>query len=296
MRKANPLNTLIVFTCLVLVTSNLAGAQTKLLLQAHRGGRGLKPENTIPAMKNALDLGADLELDVYLTHDHQLVVSHEDHIPSALALTSSGDTLTKASEADLGLPLLDYNQIEKYDVGTKFNPAFPQKASIKVSMPLLTRLIDSVETYAKAKNYKLPSYNIEAKLPKGKNLINGYRESVLKAMVALLRKKHMQRRVIIQSFDTEMLEIMHKKYSDFSLSYLVQTGDAQKNLSNLSFTPAYYSPNYHILHQPDVELCHQKSIKVIPWTVNTVEEMKSLKAMAVDGLISDYPNLYKSLN
>ena len=296
MRTANPLNTLIVFTCLVLVTSNLAEAQTKLLLQAHRGGRGLKPENTIPAMKNALDLGADLELDVYLTHDHQLVVSHEDHIPSALALTASGDTLAKASEAGLGLPHLDYNQIEKYDVGTKFNPAFPQKASIKVSIPLLTRLIDSVEAYAKNKHYKLPAYNIEAKLPKGKNLVPGYRESLLKAMVTLIKEKRIQRRVIIQSFDTQMLEMMHQKYPDFSLSYLVQTGDAQKNLSNLSFTPMYYSPNYHILRKPDVDFCHQKSVKVIPWTINTVEEMKAMKSMTVDGLISDYPNLYKFLN
>jgi len=225
-----------------------------------------------------------------------LVVSHEDHIPSALALTAIGDTVTKASEANLGLTLLNYNEIKKYDVGTKFNPAFPQKKSIKVSMPLLTRLIDSAEIYANARHYKLPAYNIEAKLPKGKNLINGYREALLKAMVSLLKEKRIQHRVIIQSFDTEMLEIMRHKYPDFSLSYLVQTGDAEKNLSNLSFKPAYYSPNYHIVHKTDIEFCHQHNIKVIPWTVNTVDEMKALKSMAVDGLISDYPNLYKFLN
>ncbi|WP_342645449.1 glycerophosphodiester phosphodiesterase family protein [Mucilaginibacter sp. CSA2-8R] len=296
MHNAKNFHTLILLMCLMLGIGNLSRAQSKIILQAHRGGRGLMPENTIPAMKNALDLGADLELDVYLTHDQQLVVSHEDHIPSAIALTPTGDTVSKASESNLSLPLLSYKDIEKYDVGTKFNPAFPQKKSIKVSMPLLTRLIDTAETYAKARHYKLPAYNIEAKLPKGKNLTGGYREALLKAMVALLKEKHIQRRVIIQSFDTEMLEIMHQKYPDFTLSYLVQTGDAEKNLSNLSFKPAYYSPNYHIVHHEDVEFCHQKNIKVIPWTVNTVEEMKVLKSLAVDGLISDYPNLYKLLN
>jgi glycerophosphoryl diester phosphodiesterase len=205
------LSTTILTVCMLAGFCNLSKRQTKLLVQAHRGGRGLMPENTIPAMKNGLNLGADLEMDIYLTHDKKIVVSHEDHIPSAISLTAVGDTISKDKEADLGLTRMNYNDIASYDVGTKFNPAFPQKKSVKVSMPLLTDLIDSVELYVKQKHYKLPTYSIEAKLPKGKNLVPSYREAVLEMLVAIIKKKSIKTRVIIQSFDVQMLEIMHRK-------------------------------------------------------------------------------------
>lgn len=285
------------FTIFIMVFAiNTVRGQSKLMLQAHRGGRGLMPENTIPAMKNALDLGADLEMDIYLTQDQQLVVSHEDHIPSALSLTTTGDTITKAKEVDLGLTQMNYSDIKSYDVGTKFNPAFPQKKSLKVSMPLLPDLIDAVEAYAKMKHYKLPTYNIETKLPKGRNLVAGYREAVLKKVVTVITEKGIKSRVIIQSFDVQMLEILNRQYSEFRISYLVKSGSAEKNLSNLSFTPSFYSPDYHLVNKATVDVCHQRNIKVIPWTVDTLVEMNSLKTLLVDGIISDYPNMFKLLN
>ncbi|RYE32838.1 MAG: glycerophosphodiester phosphodiesterase [Sphingobacteriaceae bacterium] len=290
------LSATILTVCMLTVFCNQSKAQTKLLLQAHRGGRGLMPENTIPAMKNGLDFGADLEMDIYLTRDQKIVVSHEDHIPSAISLTATGDTISKTDEANLGLTRMDYSEIQKYDVGTKYNPAFPQKKSIKVNMPLLINLIDSVEAYAKQKHYKLPNYNIEAKLPKGKNLVAGYREAVLEKMVDVINKKGIKNRVIIQSFDVQMLEMMYRKYPEFTLSYLVKAGDAEKNLANLSFKPVFYSPDYHLVNKATIDLCHKRSIKVIPWTVDTVAEMKALKTLSVDGIISDYPNMFKELN
>jgi glycerophosphoryl diester phosphodiesterase len=77
---------------------------------------------------------------------------------------------------------------------------------------------------------------------------------------------------------------------------IVKAGDVEKNLSNLSFKPAFYSPDYHIVAKATVDVCHQRGIKVMPWTVDTVAEMKALKALSVDGIISDYPDLFKNLN
>lgn len=290
------LNTTILTICMMAFFCNQSKGQNKLLLQAHRGGRGLMPENTIPAMKNGLDLGADLEMDIYLTRDQKIVVSHEDHIPSAISLTAAGDTIPKVKETDLGLTLMNYSDIASYDVGTKYNPAFPQKKSIKVSMPLLINLIDSVEAYTKQKHYKLPSYNIEAKLPKGKNLVAGYREAVLEKLVDVINKKGIKNRVIIQSFDVQMLETMHRKYPEFTLSYLVKAGDVEKTLANLSFRPVFYSPDYHLVNKATIDFCHKRSIKVIPWTVDKLAEMKVLQTLSVDGIISDYPNMFKNLN
>jgi glycerophosphoryl diester phosphodiesterase len=73
---------------LLLLGSNFLVAQVKLDRQGHRGCRGLMPENTIPAMKKALDLGVQtLELDVVISQDQQVVVSHEAYMASSSAET-----------------------------------------------------------------------------------------------------------------------------------------------------------------------------------------------------------------
>ena len=69
----------------------------------------------------------------------------------------------------------------------------------------------------------------------------------------------------------------------------------QEIINQLGFVPTIYSPNYSLVTDSLIQECHQKNIRIIPWTVNDLNEIKRLKAMGVDGLISDYPNLYKEL-
>lgn len=77
---------------------------------------------------------------------------------------------------------------------------------------------------------------------------------------------------------------------------LVENMDGlEKNLERLGFTPTVYSPYYQLITPALVEATHRRSMKLIPWTVNDLEQMKQLKQMGVDGLISDYPNLYNQL-
>ncbi len=67
------------------------------------------------------------------------------------------------------------------------------------------------------------------------------------------------------------------------------------HIVNLGFTPAIYSPHYTLVNKEMVTYCHSRNMKVIPWTVNDIPTMQNLNTMGVDGLISDYPNLYKEL-
>jgi glycerophosphoryl diester phosphodiesterase len=66
-------------------------------------------------------------------------------------------------------------------------------------------------------------------------------------------------------------------------------------LQQLGFTPYIYSPHFSLVTPSLLQQCHQKKVKVIPWTVNTVEEMKRQKQLGVDGIISDYPDLFAQL-
>lgn len=77
-----------------------------------------------------------------------------------------------------------------------------------------------------------------------------------------------------------------------SISYLVVEGNLCDNLKKLSFTPDIYSPNYLLVTEELVQQCHAKSMNVILCTVNDKEKIQDLKAIGVDGIISDYPNLF----
>jgi glycerophosphoryl diester phosphodiesterase len=91
---------------------------------------------------------------------------------------------------------------------------------------------------------------------------------------------------------------MHKKYPQVATSLLIEANEKRsldEQLLQLGFTPSAYSPNSSLVTPALVRQCHDKNIKVIPWTVNDLSEMKRLKQMGVDGIISDYPNLFAEL-
>ena len=267
-------------------------------LQAHRGGRGLLPENTIPAMKNAIDLGVStLEMDVVISKDHRVVVSHDLFFNEAITTTPAGTFLTKEAAPGYLLYTMSYDSIKKFDVGSKPHPDFLQQQKIKVYKPLLADLVDSVEAYAKSKGRTI-SYNIEIKSKEG---FDGVRhpdiQTYSELLIGVLQDKKILQRTTIQSFDIRPLQYVHRKYPAIVLSYLTERSNQslQDELDKLGFIPAIYSPQYKIVTKELVEQSHRKGMKVLPWTVNTVEEMKAILALGADGLISDYPDLFAKI-
>lgn len=282
----------IIITICCIITLQPALAQ-QFDAQAHRGGRGMMPENTIAAMKYALDLGTTLEMDLYFSKDNKIIVSHDAYISGIFARHPDGHPVLKSEEAGLKLNQLTYDEIRKFDVGLRPHPEFPQQMKMAAVIPLLAELIDSVEAYA-AKKGVLPSYNIEAKVPSpASTATNEFREQFIKATMKIIRNKKIQSRVMIQSFDPGMLEIVHRDYAgEVKTSFLTARNDVETNLRRLTFIPDIYSPYYKLVTPEMVAACHQKGMKVLPWTVNTEEEINKLKSMKVDGIISDYPGLF----
>ncbi|HEY1021455.1 MAG TPA: glycerophosphodiester phosphodiesterase family protein, partial [Flavisolibacter sp.] len=131
--------------------------------QGHRGSRGLMPENTIPAMRKAIDLGATtLEMDLGISGDKQVVVSHDPYFHENITTTPDGKTLTKAEAGKRLLYSMPYDSIKKYDVGLKPHPDFPRQQKLAVHKPLLADLLTDAEAYAKKMGRTL-FYNIEIK-------------------------------------------------------------------------------------------------------------------------------------
>ncbi|MBJ6143108.1 glycerophosphodiester phosphodiesterase family protein [Hymenobacter sp. BT559] len=276
---------------LVLTVSTAQAQQRPLDLQGHRGSRGLMPENTIPAMRRALDLGVTtLEMDAAISQDKQVLLSHDPYLNADFVYRPDGQPLTKEEGKALRLYSLPYAEIRRYDVGSHGNPKFPQQQKLLTYKPLLAEVIDSAEAYAKRTHRPAPYYNIETKTtPAGDGTNHPAPEEFVRLLLAVVKAKGIQHRVIIQSFDPRTLNVVQRR---LRTALLVENQDGlDKNLQRLSFRPSIYSPHYKLVTPDLVQACHQQRMQIIPWTVNTATEAQQLLQLQVDGLITDYPGL-----
>ena len=130
--------------------------------QGHRGCRGLMPENTIPAMIYALDLGVTtLEMDVVITKDNKVILSHEPWFGEEITTKPDGTFMGPREERKFNIYWMTYEQTKDFDVGLKPHPRFPQQQKIKITKPLLADVIDSVNKSMMISRRPLPFYNIE---------------------------------------------------------------------------------------------------------------------------------------
>lgn len=288
-----------IFFCAFLwlgISTAAAQPQRFFDLQAHRGGRGLRPENTIPAMRHALDLGVTtLEIDIAISQDKQVLLSHDPFMNADFAYRPDGQPLTKAEEKSLRLYEMPYAEIRRYDVGSHGNPKFAQQQPLCTYKPLLAEVIDSAEAYAQRHHRPAPHYNIETKTsPAGDGTFHPAPAEFVQLLLAVITAKGIQNRVIIQSFDPRTLEVVHRAQPHLRTAFLVDNSDGlDKNLHRLSFLPTIYSPQYKLVSPELVLACHCRHILVVPWTVNTVGEAERLIQQQVDGLITDFPNLVR---
>jgi glycerophosphoryl diester phosphodiesterase len=290
------LSLLMRFIFLLLIPFNMSHAQPyipKFDVQGHRGARGLRPENTIPAFLMALDSGVTtVELDLAITKDGQVVVSHEPWMSAAICLTPEGTEIDPKEERKHNLYQMEYARIKQYDCGSKGNVRFPEQEKMNVCKPLLAEVIKAVEDHIKSYSGYEVDYNIEIKsMPDGDGKFHPLPEEFSDRVYQLVDQYLPWERVVIQSFDFRVLKYWHKKYPDVRLAALVENKKTiDENLAELGFQPSIYSPYFKWLSRDQVKYLRKKKIRVIPWTVNDVKDMLALKGMGVDGLITDYPD------
>ena len=275
----------------------LGGLGVEFDKQGHRGCRGLMPENTIPAMIYAIGMGmTTLEMDIVFTKDKKAILSHEPFFNHEITTKPSGSYVTEAEEKSFNIYKMSYAETQKYDVGMKPHPRFPMQQKIKATKPLLSDLIDSVKKDMMTRRRPFPYYNIETKTqPSTDNIYHPAPEEFVELLMAVIKEKDIEEYVIIQSFDFRTLQYLHKKYPAIKTAMLIEETDKknfEEQIKALGFTPTIYSPAYQLVNESLINKCHGKQIKIIPWTVNTKAEIKKLKLMGVDGIITDFPDLF----
>ncbi len=264
--------------------------------QGHRGCRGLMPENTIPAMLHALGLGVTtLEMDVVITKDKKVILSHEPFFGQEITTKPDGSFMGPREEKKFNIYWMTYEETKTFDVGMKPHPRFPNQQKIKVTKPLLSDVIDSVNKDMMTRRRPFPYYNIETKSnPENDGVFHPKPEEFVELLMAVIKEKNIEEQVIIQSFDFRTLRYLHDKYPAIKTAMLIETAATsfEEQVKDLGFTPTIYSPAYQLVTAALIKKCHEKNIKIIPWTVNDKKKIDELKSMGVDGIITDYPDLF----
>jgi glycerophosphoryl diester phosphodiesterase len=204
------LNTLLIVGCKTQKPVTLMQNQVPAFLkEGHRGTRGLMPENTIPAMRKAIDVGANvLELDIQISQDNQVVVAHDPYINTAFTLGPDGNEIPAAEARKILLYQLPYSQIRQYDVGSKDYPAYPKQQKMPAYMPWLGELIDSVEQYLLTQKLPPVIYNIEIKSnPQQDGIYQPEPATLVKLVMEVVKQKQLPHsRYYVQSFDIRQIK------------------------------------------------------------------------------------------
>ncbi len=278
-------------SCTVQKSTN-AKMFTNIDIQGHRGCRGLLPENSIPAFIKALELGVTtLELDLAVTKDKVVVISHEPWLSHEFCSDPDGKRIEASKEKEFNIYGMSFEALKSYDCGSLPHPRFPNQQLMRVYKPSLSEMIDSVKSYCKNNNKPLPHFNIEIKREAEYDglycpPVSEFCELVLK----VIREKQIEQHCNLQSFDWETLRICHKLAPEIPLAMLVENNlSPQENLDKLGFKPQIYSPYFKLIDANLLEWVKKQDIKLIPWTVNEAADIEKILKMGVDGIISDYP-------
>lgn len=298
-------------------------------LEAHRGGRDVRPENTLYSYAYAIELGAtSIECDMQLTKDGQIVMSHNPILNSDITRDENGNYIEN-NKYDIRLMTVD--ELKKFDVGVMdpncgeyYDLHGKTQFTYDAKIPTLEELMQLIQSYGD-KNIVL---NIETKsYPDPASA--GYKNNAdpkkfVEVFNNIVKKYNMEDRVVLQSFDWQTLIEMKKLNPNISTSALWQEqpswGRDSKSLRRYEKKKSPWlggldikdyqgnpvkaahaigadiiSPYYTEISKQDVDEAHSLGMKVVPWTVNNEKDMNMLLDMGVDGIISDKPWLLKQV-
>ena len=284
-------------------------------LQGHRGARGLMPENTLPAFAAALSIGvATLELDVAVTSDGVVVVSHDPVLQPKMVRRPDGRFLLDPGPA---IKTLTFAELQRYDVGRinpndRYSAQFPRQRAVDGTR--IPRLIDVFALVRKAGNDWV-RFNIELKSQPDRPDETLAPAALADTVIKLIRAEEMTERVTIQSFDWRTLKAVQRIAPEIPTVCLTAERDWLNNLQRRQPGASpwlagldldnhggsaprlvhaagcqVWSPFYRDLVTTDLPEAQELGLPVVIWTVNDEAEMGRLIDLGIDGIITDYPD------
>lgn len=234
---------------------------------AHRGYKGIRPENTLTSFQAALDVkAAMIEFDVSFSKDRKLVIMHDD----TLERTTNG----KGQVNDHTLA-----ELRELDAGSWFHPDFKGEG-----IPTLAETLDLIQ-HKVAINIEIKKEYFEEGDPE---------DSIENQVADLVEKRGLIDEVVISSFEIRYLERLAKRNPALNLAFItLEKADdvILEKCRSLKFWG--FHPWYAILDREQVEKMHRHGFVVNSFTVATDEDYKNLLEMGVDGIITDDIPLFR---
>ncbi len=250
----------------------------RVQVHGHRGAAGVKPENTLPAFEYAIASGVDaLELDMGVTKDGVLVVSHDSTLHAPVCKSPTG------GEEKVLIHQITFAEVKKWECGSTPNPAFPRMQPVAGNhMPTLD------EVFALAPKGKF-LFNIETKISPTKPEHAPPPEEFVRLVLEKIRKHHLESRVILQSFDYRTLAIMKKLAPEIKLSALC--GGPMLDFVKIGKETGaqIISPMHSFVTKEQIAAAHAAGLQVVPWTADTVKDWDRLIAAGADAIITNDP-------
>ena len=280
---------------MLLASSNTGLPTYRPEVHGHRGCRGLLPENTLPAFLHALALGVDvLELDVVISSDRQVVVSHEPWLSAHLGTGPNGEQITPGNERTYNLYQMPYATIRRCLVGELPLPAFPEQQPLPSYRPLLQEVLQAVEHACQLAGRPGVGYSIELKSsPSGDDIYHPTPLPFVELVMAELLAASVQTRATLLSFDTRILQAAWAHSPTQALCLLNESHTPAAVLfEQLGFVPHTYGPDFELLSDEVVQAIQASypGLRLVPWTLNTAADFQRAIAWRVAGITTDYPN------
>lgn len=264
---------------ILITTGDSPNCQTRLevniskddfILIAHKGASGYAPENTLPALIKAMELGANyLEIDVHQSRDSQIIVIHDSDVDRTTDGSGSVDNMTIA-------------ELKQLDAGSWFDPKFAG-----TTIPTLQEVIDVINS----------NVNLIIEVKVGSEHYPGIEENI----VSLVKQNKVESQVILKSFSIDILKRFQSLAPEIPRLYVFVLHFPGINLTLdkwINFIDIYENPadvqmfqaHSWFIDKSMIEETHAQSLKIIAWNVNTLEEIEAMLHLGVDGIETDYPD------
>ena len=233
----------------------------KPLIIAHKGASAYAPENTLEAFELAARMGADgVELDVYLTYDGEVVVCHSQKIDGV----SNGQGI---------IPEYTLSELKIFDFGYHFYDH--QRKGIRI--PTLDEVYELLAPLGLIVNVEIKSHNPD----------------IVQACDRVARKYRMSEKVIYSSFDHLQLQRVRESIQGAFIAPLYYSNICEPWSYGMGMGAKATHPPYEWITQYEgyVEKCHERGLRVHPWTVDKEEDIKMLIDAGVDAIITNYPDI-----
>ncbi len=228
-------------------------------ITAHRGASSVAPENTLAAIRQAIEEGTDwVEIDVQETADGEVVVFHDSDF---MKLAGVDLKIWDATLADL----------KKIDIGSWFDAKFSDQR-----VPTLAEVLDTCRGKVRV--------NIELKY-------YGHDQQLEQRVVDLVEAHGMASDIVLMSLKIDAVKKMKRLRPDWKTGLLLSvSAGALKNLE-----ADFLAINARFANRSFIRSAHDSGKKVYVWTVNDAPTMSSMIGRGIDSLITYRPALARSV-